>query len=107
LGGAGFVDDGGADQVAPFGPRAVVIADLVEAQQILEDEPGVGAALADAAVGDDFVFAGDALGLVEFFEVVVRLEGAIFVGGLRPRDVCGLGNVASALGGFGHAWRGD
>ena len=67
MGGTGFVDDGGADEVAPLGPGAVVVADLVEAQQILEDEPGVRTALADAAVGDDFVFAGDAFGLVEFF----------------------------------------
>jgi hypothetical protein len=41
LGGAGFVDDGSADEVPPFGPRAVVVADLVEAEQILEYKPGV------------------------------------------------------------------
>src|SRR6266852_5138926 len=101
-GGAGFVDDGGADEVAPFGPGAVVIADLAEAQQILEDEPGVRAALTDAAIGDDFVLAGDALGLVESFQVVERFEGAVFVGILRPGDIGGLGNVAGALGSFGH-----
>src|SRR6202158_4692809 len=36
--GTGLVDDGGADEVAPFGPGTVVVAHLVEAQQILEDE---------------------------------------------------------------------
>ena len=55
LGGAGIVDDGGADEIAPFGPGTVVVADLVEAEEILQNEPGVGAALADAAVGDNFV----------------------------------------------------
>src|SRR5229473_4232883 len=107
LAGECFVDDGGADEVAPFGPRAVVVADPAEAQQILEDEPGVRAALADAAVGDDFVFSGNALGLVEFFQVVEGLEGAVFVRSLRPRDIRGLGNMAGALSGFGHARRGD
>src|SRR6202521_5286 len=104
---ASFVDDGSADEVAPFGPGAVVVADLVEAEQILQNEPGVRAALADAAVGDDFVLAGDAFGLVEIFQVVVGLEGTVFVGSLRPRDIRGLGNVAGALSGFGHARRSD
>src|SRR6266568_91219 len=107
LGSARFVDDGSADEVAPFGPRAVVIANLAEAQQILEDKPGVRTALADAAVGDDFVFAVDALGLVEFFQVVIGLEGSIFVGSLSPGDIGGLGYVTGALGGFGHARRGN
>src|SRR2546425_10159006 len=107
LGGACFVDDGGANEVAPFGPGAVIVANLAEGPQILEDEPGVGAALADAAVGDDFVFAGDALGFVEFFQVLVGLEGAVFVGGLRPGDIRSLRKVAGALVGFVHARRGD
>jgi len=67
----------------------------------------MGAALADAAVGDDFVFAIDALGVVEFFQIVVRLKGAVFVGRLCPGNVRGLGNVAGTLGSFGHARRGD
>ena len=40
-GSAYFVDNGGAKEVAPFGPRAVIVADPVEAQQTLEDEPCV------------------------------------------------------------------
>src|SRR5260370_2639251 len=107
LSSAGFVDDWRADKVAPFGPGAVVVADLAEAEQILEDEPGVRAALADAAVGDDFVFSGNALGLVEFFQVVEGLERAVFIGSLRPGNIRGLGNMAGALRGFGHARRGD
>src|ERR1700757_2549546 len=33
-------------QIAPLGPRAVVIADVFVAEQVLQDKPGVGAALA-------------------------------------------------------------
>src|SRR6266851_4124948 len=107
LSSTGFVDDGRADKVAPFGPGAVVVADLADAEQVLQNEPSVRATLADAAVGDDFVFSGNALGLVEFFQVVEGLEGAVFVRSLRPRDIRGLGNMAGALRGFGHARRGD
>src|ERR1700687_346456 len=90
----GFVDDGGADEVAPLGPGAIVVAHLVEAQEILEDEPSVRAALADAAVGDDFVFAGNALGFVEFLQVVKGFERAVFIGSLRPGDIGGLGTIS-------------
>jgi len=63
----------------------------------------VRAALADATVGDDFVFAGNAFGLVEFFQVVEGFESAVFIGSCTPGDIRGLGNMAGALGGFGHA----
>src|SRR5262245_54863699 len=45
--------DGDVDEVAPFGPGAVVVLDVVVAEEFVQDEPGVGGALADAAVGDD------------------------------------------------------
>jgi hypothetical protein len=41
-----------ANQVTPFGPRAVVVFHIFEAKQIGQYEPGVAAPLADAAVGD-------------------------------------------------------
>ena len=41
------------DEVAPLGPRAVVVLDVVAAEQLVQDEPRVRRALADAAVGDD------------------------------------------------------
>src|SRR5260370_42638918 len=66
---AGFVDDGGADEVAPLGPRAVVVADIAETQQIFQHEPGVRATFADSAVGDHCIFAVDALGLLELFQL--------------------------------------
>src|SRR6266498_2670744 len=42
-------------RVAPLGPRAVVIAHVLEAEQIGQREPGVRGALADPAVGNDVV----------------------------------------------------
>ena len=44
--------DRDVDQVAPLGPRAVVVLDVVLAEQLVEHEPGVRRALADPAVGD-------------------------------------------------------
>ena len=41
------------DQVAPLGPRAVVVLDVVAAEQLVQHEPRVRGALADPAVGDD------------------------------------------------------
>src|SRR5260370_10038043 len=96
--------DRGADQIPPFGPRAVVVAHLFHAQQILEREPGVARALPDAAVGDHLVLAVDHLGaLVQLQEVLVRLEGAVGGHGLAPRDVAGAGHVAGALRRLAHA----
>src|SRR5262245_29364046 len=63
-----------ADQIAPFGPGAVIILDVLEAEQVLEHEPGVARALADAAVGDDRLGIGFQAGFlqVERLEVVAR-----------------------------------
>src|SRR6266850_533725 len=105
LAGTGFVDDGGPDEVTPLGPRAVVVAHVVVAEQILQNEPGMRAAFPDAAVGDDLVGSGDALGLIELLKILERLEGAVLVGSLRPRDICGFGDVSRALGGFVHSRR--
>jgi len=65
LTGTRFIDDGRADEVAPFGPRTVVVTNVTVAQEILQDEPGVRTALTDAAVSDDLVLAGNALRVVE------------------------------------------
>ncbi len=54
-----------ADQAAPFGPGAIVVAHIGVAQQVVQGEPGVAAALADAAVGDDLFIGGHALALVD------------------------------------------
>jgi len=60
----------------------------------------VRAALANAAVGDDFAVAADALGGVELLQRVAALEGAVLVDGLRPRDIGRAGNVSAALCAF-------
>ena len=44
---------GARTEVAPFGPRSIVVLDVRIAQQVGQDEPGQAGALADAAVGDD------------------------------------------------------
>src|SRR3954470_20087514 len=73
------------DQVAPLGPRAVVVLDVVLAEQLVEHEPGVRRALADAAVGDDRVAVGDhALAGVELLELLAGLERPVLPDGLRP-----------------------
>src|SRR6478672_5020267 len=41
-----------SDRIAPLGPRAIVIPYVVEAKQVGERRPGMGGALANAAVGD-------------------------------------------------------
>src|SRR5882672_5354797 len=72
--------DGRTDQVAPLGPRAVVVADVAEAEQVGEHEPGVAGALADAAVGDDVVVGRQALLLlVDLAELVGGLEASVLV----------------------------
>src|SRR5580692_4492068 len=57
----GFFFDRGANEVAPLGPGTVVILHVAKAEQILQHEPGVRAAFADAAVGDHFFRAVNSL----------------------------------------------
>ena len=45
--------DRDVDQVAPLGPRAVVVLDVLLPEQLVQHEPRVRRALADPAVGDD------------------------------------------------------
>ena len=91
--------DRDAHQVAPFRPRAIVVADVLVAQQVGEHEPRVARPLADAAVGDHVAVrfeAGPAL--VQGFQFIGGLEGAVGGHGLSPRDVGGAGDVAAAQG---------
>src|SRR6185369_9885117 len=72
-------------QVAPLGPRAVIVADLWEAEQVGEDEPGVAGPLSDAAVGDHVIGQIEAeLVLIYGREFGGALEGAVVVGRLLP-----------------------
>jgi hypothetical protein len=56
--------DGGADEITPLRPGAIVIPHLGRAQRILQQEPGVAGTLADAAVGDGVLPQGDAFALI-------------------------------------------
>src|SRR3954465_11846568 len=87
-------------QVAPLGPRPVVVLDVVEAEQMLEREPGDARPFTDAAICDDRLIAADPLGAVQRSQVVEALERAVLVAVLAPRDALGAGNVAAALAGF-------
>ncbi|CDZ90897.1 hypothetical protein RHRU231_770018 [Rhodococcus ruber] len=90
--------DRGSDERAVFDPAAVVVLDVVLAEDLLQHEPGVARALTDPAVGDGLAAVVETLGPVEGLEVVVRLEGAVLVGGGAPRDVDRTRDVAALLG---------
>src|SRR3989304_3921216 len=92
--------DGYVYHAAPLGPGAVVVADLRVAQQVLEDEPRVGGALPDAAVGDDLLVGRDALAFVEGLQLLDGLEGAVLAHGLAPGNALGARDVPHALSGL-------
>src|SRR5699024_10454673 len=84
---AGFFSDrdGHAYRVAPFGPRTIVVANILPPQQVGEHEPGVGGALPDAAVRDDrFARVESLFGRVEALEFLAGSERAVLVRRLRP-----------------------
>src|SRR5689334_4243982 len=86
------------DEAAVLGPAAVVVLHVGLAEQLVQREPGVAGALADAAVGDRRL-GGVQAGLVDVqgAQLVVALEGAVVVRGLAPRDVRGGRDVTRAL----------
>src|SRR5690606_40240109 len=75
--GARQVDDGHPDGVAPLGPRAVVLRHLVT-EDLGEDEPGVAAALADAAVDDDGLAAVEDRKSTRLNSSHVKISYAVF-----------------------------
>src|SRR4051794_11690830 len=83
--------------IAPLGPGAVVVLHVVLAEQLVQHEPGVPRALADAAIGDHRP-AGHALVAVQLAQLVGRLEGAVLPDRLGPRDRGRTRDVARALG---------
>src|SRR6476646_646936 len=76
-----------ADQAAVLGPAAVVVADPLVAEQLVQDEPAVAGALADAAVGDDVLVGGHADVAVDPGQLLVGLEGAVLAGRGGPGHV--------------------
>src|SRR4051795_10612574 len=90
--------DRDAHEGAVLGPGAVVVLHVLLTEQLVQREPGVAGALADAAVGDGRLRGVEA-GLldVELAQLVVAPEGAVVVRGLAPRHVERGGDVAGAL----------
>src|SRR3989454_5971464 len=96
-----------ADEVAPLGPRPVVVPHLLDAEQVLKREPGMARPLADAAVGDDLVPAVDGLRpLVQLQQLLERLEGAVGGHRLAPLDVPRAPGRTGAARRPGHGGRG-
>ena len=89
--------DRDVDEVAPLRPRAVVVLDVVLAEQLVQDEPRVRRALADPAVGDDRVAVEHAPARVQVAQVVGALERAVLAHRQRPRHRPRAGDVAGAL----------
>src|SRR5258708_18917445 len=89
-----------ADQAAVFGPAAVVVADLLVTEEVLQDEPGVRAALADPAIRDGLLRAVEALGPVDRAELIRGFEPAVLGDRGRPRDVRRPLDVAGTLRAF-------
>src|SRR6185437_14482425 len=81
------------DQAAPLGPGAIVVLYPGIAKQLGEDEPGVAAPLAEAAIGDDWLLRGNPSLKENRSQLVHLLEGSIFVGGETPGDIPGSGDV--------------
>src|SRR4051794_18920509 len=86
-----------ADQRAVLRPRAVVVLHVRLVEDLVQDEPRVRRPLADAAVSDRVLAEVHAFGLVELAQLVVGEERAVFVRGLRPRDVLRGRHVTGAL----------
>src|SRR3979409_431039 len=87
------------DHGPPVCPPPVVVAPLGIREQLVQDKPRVGAALADAAVGDDLAVGCDSLPLVKRPQLGVGQKGTgLRVDGLGPWDVLGAWDVAGLLG---------
>src|SRR3990170_7787574 len=66
-----------ADERAVLGPGAVVVLHVLLAEQLLEHEPGVRGALADAAVRDGVLAPVDAGLGVDLLQLVVVAERSV------------------------------
>src|SRR4029077_13722315 len=96
-----------AHQVAPLGPRPVVILHVVVAEQVLQHKPRVRAAFSDAAIRNHLARAVDPLRPVELLQRLQRFERAILVRRLRPRTIRRSPNMPGALRCFRHPRRRD
>src|ERR1700730_5156815 len=96
-----------ADDVPPFGPGTVVVADLPVAEEVRQRKPGMATPLADPAVRDHVgIRTKPRFALIDRSELGGRLERAVLVRGARPRDILCARDVPAAeralLGIVGH-----
>src|ERR1700722_9011308 len=89
--------DRGAHQGAVFRPTAVVVLDVLVAEQFLQNEPGVRGPLTDPAIRDGLLRPVQPGVGVQLGQLVVGLESAVLVGGLTPRHVERSWDVAGPL----------
>src|SRR6266852_1225376 len=100
--------DGDADQAAPFGPGAIVVAYCRIPEQVVQHEPGVTAAFTNATVGHHFFLGGNPFAFVQGTQFLRWFESAIFADGQRPGNVDRPRNVPSPLCAFlGQVRRGE
>src|SRR5215204_4416589 len=90
--------DWGTDERAPLSPAPVVVAHVGVAEEFAQDEPGVGAALADAAVRDRLRIRNDSRTVVNGPQLGNGFERLVMGDSGGPRDVHRAGNVAATLG---------
>src|SRR5438552_2951999 len=73
--------DRGTHQAAPLGPGSVVFADVGVAEQLGQNEPGMGRKPSSHAVGDNFSVGEDAQALDKGPQLIGGSERSIVVDG--------------------------
>ena len=81
--------------VAPFFPRAIVIADIRITEKFTQHEPDVRTAYAGLAVGDDLIFALKTGQLEQPIKFSGGEEGAIGMHRVHPVEVDRAGNMTA------------
>src|SRR5437762_789229 len=86
-----------ADFIAPFGPRTIVIANVIESQEVGEHKPSVTRAFANSAI-DNCIPVGTDSALIEidFCQFPGWLKCGVIIGGGLPRHALCSWNVAAA-----------
>src|SRR5947207_2270082 len=88
--------DGCADEAAPLGPGAIIVANVRIAQQIVQHEPGVATALPDEAIDDHLFVGGNAFARIQRAQFLRRSESAVFVHGHHPGNIDGAWYVPTS-----------
>src|SRR6516225_10803797 len=100
--------DGDADQAAPFGPGAIVVAHAWIPEQVVQYEPGMTAPLTNATIGNDLFLGSNALPFIQGTQFLRRPEGAIFTNCHRPGNIGRARNMPTPLRPFlGQMRRGE